>query len=297
LSDSLDAVVHPLRIGVKLSPQNKTIASLRTFWRLADETGFDHLWVYDHLAAVVPPWAPDTQVAELADVFESWTLLAAMASETSRIRIGCLVTATTFRHPGVLAKMAMTVDHLSGGRLEFGLGAGWNQREHAMLDLPFGGARERIERLEEAIRVIGALWGPEPRVSFHGNHYTLRDATFAPKPLQKPYPPLWLGGTGEKRLLRLVAEHADVWNISDTKGVDEAVRLSGVLDRWCDEIGRDPKTVRRSVQLQPDPTRVVEEVEPWVTAGFTEIVLHTMSAQPLGELEMIAARLPQLRAL
>ena len=98
MSDSLDAMVHPVRIGVKLSPQNKTIASLRTFWRLADETGFDHLWVYDHLAAVVPPWAPDAQVADLEDVFESWTLLAAMASETSRIRIGCLVTATTFRH-------------------------------------------------------------------------------------------------------------------------------------------------------------------------------------------------------
>ncbi len=285
---------HPLGIGVKLVPQATTIAALRAFWRLADESGFDHLWVYDHLAAVGSTGmvvVPDPAT----DVLDGWSLLAAMASETRRIRLGCMVTANTFRHPAVLAKMAATVDHLSGGRLEFGLGAGWNEFEHAMLGLRLGGARERIERLDEAVRVIRALWSPASRVDFDGAHYRLTDAVCSPKPVQKPYPPLWLGGEGEKRMLRLVAEHADVWNIVNKKGLEEAVRLSGVLDRWCAEIGRDPAEIRRSVQLRVDSHHVVEEMKPWVAQGFTEIVLYVGPGQPLGDLEQIAARLPELR--
>jgi F420-dependent oxidoreductase-like protein len=281
---------HPLRIGVKLVPQDTDLATLRAFWRFADESGFDHLWVYDHLAGVGTAGlaAPDPAV----DLLDGWSLLAAMASETSRIRVGCLVTANTFRHPGVLAKIATTVDHLSGGRLEFGLGTGWNEYEYSMLNLRLGPPGERIERLDEAVRIIRALWSPAQSVDFTGTHYQLSGAVSSPKPLQKPFPLLWLGGTGERRMLRLVAEHADVWNLVDHSGLDEAVRLSGVLDERCREVGRDPREIRRSVQFRPRPATVVDEVKPWVSQGFTEIVLFIGPEQPLADLEQIAGRLP-----
>ena len=203
---------HPVRFGAKLVPQGTSIAALRGFWRLADESGFDHLWVYDHLAGVgnaATVAEPDPAI----DLYDGWTLLAAMASETRHARLGCMVTANTLRHPAVLAKIATTVDHLSGGRLEFGIGTGWAEYEHRMLALELGGARQRIEKLAEALAVIKALWSSERFTDFAGEHYTLEKAVHAPKPLQRPHPPIWLGGTGEKRMLRLVAEHADVWNM------------------------------------------------------------------------------------
>jgi F420-dependent oxidoreductase-like protein len=287
---------HPIRFGAKLAPQGTTIAALRGFWRLADESGFDHLWVRDHLAsvgsaaAVAPP--------NLAiDLFDGWTLLAAMASETRKARLGCMVTANTFRHPGVLAKVATTVDHLSGGRLEFGIGAGWAEYEHRMLAIELGGPRQRVEKLAEALSVIRALWSDQTFVDFAGEYYTLDKAVHAPKPVQRPHPPIWLGGAGEKRMLKLVAEQADVWNIVDHAGVEEGARLSGVLDRWCAEVGRDPQAIRRSVQLRPNPRRVVDDVAPWLDAGFTEIVLHFAPEQPLADLEQVAGRLAELRAL
>ncbi|MBW8803646.1 MAG: TIGR03560 family F420-dependent LLM class oxidoreductase [Catenulisporales bacterium] len=289
-------MTHPIRFGAKLVPQGTTIAALRGFWRLADESGFDHLWVYDHLAGVgnaATVAEPDPAI----DVYDGWTLLAAMASETRTARLGCMVTANTLRHPAVLAKIATTVDHLSGGRLEFGIGAGWAEYEHRMLDLELGGARQRIEKLGEALAVVKALWSPARFTDFAGEHYTLDKAVHAPKPLQAPHPPVWLGGTGEKRMLRLVAEQADVWNTVNHSGVAEASRLSGVLDRWCAEVGRDPKEIRRSVQLRPDPRRVVDDVAPWCEAGFTEIVLFFAPDQPLADLEQVAGRLPELRAL
>jgi F420-dependent oxidoreductase-like protein len=276
-------VTHPIRFGAKLVPQGTTIAALRAFWRLADESGFDHLWVYDHLAGagnLATVAEPDPAI----ELFDGWTLLAAMASETRTARIGCMVTANSFRHPALLAKIATTVDHLSGGRLEFGIGAGWSEYEHRMLDIELGGPRQRIEKLGEALRIIKALWSPEPFTDFAGEHYTLQKAVHSPKPLQSPHPPIWLGGTGEKRMLKLVAEQADVWNTVNHDGVEEAARLSGVLDRWCAEVGRDPGEIRRSVQLRPDPRRVVDDVAPWLDAGFTEIVLFFSPVQPLADL-------------
>ena len=287
---------HPLRIGAKLVPQGTTIAALRAFWRLADESGFDHLWVYDHLAGVgnaATVAEPDPAI----DLFDGWSLLAAMASETRNARLGCMVTANSLRHPAVLAKIATTVDHLSGGRLEFGIGTGWAEYEHRMLGIELGGARQRIEKLDEALRVLKALWSPERFTDFAGQHYTLEAAVHAPKPVQRPHPPVWLGGTGEKRMLKLVAEQADVWNTVNHDGVEEAARLSGVLDRWCAEVGRDPGEIRRSVQLRPDPRRVLDDVAPWLDAGFTEIVLFFGPEQPLAALEQVAQWLPGLRAL
>src|SRR6266540_2181362 len=196
---------HPLRFGLKASGQWITIEELRACWKIADEAGFDHLWDFDHLASIGAngPAGP---------IYEGWALQAAMAQATKRVRIGCMVTGNTYRHPGVLAKMAVTVDHLSGGRLEFGLGAAWAEGEHAMLGLEFGAVGQRIARLEEACRVVKLLWSEE-RATLDGEHYRLADAIANPKPVQQPHPPIWIGGTGERKTLRVVAEHADVWNL------------------------------------------------------------------------------------
>ena len=185
-------------LGIKLSPQNCAIADMRAVWRIADEAGFDHLWAFDHLNPIF------ADVSD--DVFEGMTLLAAMAEATSRVRIGLMVAGNTYRHPGLLAKMATTIDHLSGGRLEFGIGASGAEAEHTMLGIPFYTAGERIRRLAEALTVCRKLW-TEERSSFDGRYYTLTDAVANPKPLQQPHPPIWIGGAGEKLTLRVVAEH------------------------------------------------------------------------------------------
>src|SRR5437660_11225094 len=147
-------MAYPLRIGLKNSGQATTIQALRDVWRIADEGGFDHVWDFDHLASIGPDGSQRS-------VYEGWTLLAAIAASTQRVRFGCMVTGNTYRHPAVLAKMAVTVDHLSGGRLEFGIGAGWAEIEHRMLGLELPPAAERIRRLGEACEVIKRLWTEE----------------------------------------------------------------------------------------------------------------------------------------
>src|SRR5262249_60104381 len=144
-------------------------------------------------------------------VFEAWALLAAMAAATSRRRVGCAVTGNTYRHPAVLAKAAVTVDHLSGGRLEFGIGAGWAENEHTMLGLPFGTPGDRADRLEEACQVIRSLWTQE-RTSIAGQHYQLTGAVAEPKPVQQPHPPIWIGGVRRPRPPRIPAQHPTLWN-------------------------------------------------------------------------------------
>jgi F420-dependent oxidoreductase-like protein len=191
-----------MRYGLKLS-QNATIGQYQAVWRIADEAGFDHCWCMDHFATLGP--------RDDGDIFEAWALLAGMAVATSRTRVGCAVTGNTYRHPGVLAKAAVTVDHLSAGRLEFGIGAGWAENEHTMLGLPFGAAGDRADWLEEACQIIVSLWTQE-RTSFTGRHYRLVEAVAEPKPVQRPHPPIWIGGSGRRRTLRIAARYADVWN-------------------------------------------------------------------------------------
>jgi F420-dependent oxidoreductase-like protein len=280
-----------VRVGLKLSPQATTIADLRAVWRIADEAGFDHLWGFDHLAAIGgPPERP---------IFDGWTLLAAMAEATKRVRIGLLVTGATYRHPGVLAKMATTIDHLSGGRLEFGIGSGWAEEEHTMLDLPFHTVAGRIRRMEEQIQVCKLLW-TEDRADFDGRFYHLREAIHEPKPIQKPHPPIWVGGSGEELTLRVVARHADVWNPSGGGGdPEEAGRLSGVLDERCREVGRDPAEIRRSVQFRfdgSDPDAYVEKGRRYLERGFTELVIQLSAQDSRRHAELAAERvLPRLR--
>lgn len=280
---------HEMRVGIKLAPMHCGLAELREVWRIADEAGFDHVWAFDHLN----PIFSDVEGVD----WEGWTLLTAMATLTERVRVGLMVTGNTYRHPGVLAKMASTVDHLSNGRLEFGIGAGWAEEEHAMLGLEFPGVRERIERLDEACEAIRLLWTGD-RVDFDGRHYRLRQAVQNPPPLQPGGPPVWIGGGGERRTLRVVARHADVWNLIGGH-IDDAVRKSRVLDRHCDEIGRDPGEIRRSVQLRfdGDVDGTMAILREFVDAGFSEIVLTVSGPDAVLRAEQAAEQvLPALKS-
>ena len=281
--------MHPLRLGLKLSPQATTVDEMRPIWRIADEAGFDHCWNFDHFAAILG----DPTI----DCLEGWTLLAAMAEATSRVRIGCMVTGNTYRHPAVLAKMAVTVDHLSGGRLEMGIGAAWAEIEHTMLGLDFGTVGQRIDRLDEACRLMKALW-QEERTTFEGKYYRLTDAIANPKPVQRPYPPIWIGGRGERKTLRVVAKHADVWN-APGNDPDEMVRLQAVLDGHCEAVGRDPAEIRRSVQIfyrgdQDDALRLAED---YVRHGFTELILIVPGGEAGQRAAEVVELLPRLRQL
>ncbi|RSD17215.1 LLM class flavin-dependent oxidoreductase [Amycolatopsis eburnea] len=277
-------------IGLKPPQQHVGIAALRETWQIADEAGFDGCWVFDHLA----PMGPD----RTGDVFDGWSLLAAMAEATNRVRIGCLVAGNTNRHPGTFAKIAATVDHLSGGRLDVGLGAGGDTHTDAMMGTPTPPAVERVERLAEACEILRLLW-TRPVMDFAGRHYTLTGAVGDPKPLQAK-PPLWLGSSGEKLGLRVVAEHADVWLNAALPGtpIAELRRLSRVLDEHCAAAGRDPAAIRRAVQfrLPADADTALRLTRDYVEAGFTELVLiPTGPDGVVAACETAAKLLPRLR--
>jgi len=220
-------------IGIYLPQIGLSWDELRRKVELCDALGIDSVWFTDHL---YPPMLP--QVSS----FEAWTTAAALAPITQRIRLGHLVLCNAFRHPALLAKMAITLDHASGGRFELGLGSGSYAPEFEAFGLPFGSARDRAAQLGEALAVIRALFR-EPTVSFTGAHYTLRDAPSLPRPYQQPHPPIHVGGAGERYTLPLVARHADVWNCP-TYALADLPRKLEVLRAACADIGRDPATLR-----------------------------------------------------
>jgi F420-dependent oxidoreductase-like protein len=229
-----------MRFGIQTSINNVAWAELADMWRFLDrETSLHSAWTFDHF---VPP-GPGQDTS--GSCFEGWSALAALAAITERIRLGCLVTGVTYREPGVLAKMAATVDHISNGRLEFGIGAAWHEPEHRMFGIPFPPVRERQDRLEEAVHLIRMLFEADAPVNFAGKHYTLRDAVFAPRSVQRPHPPIMVGGGGEKRTLRTLARYGDVMNVS---GTPDAVKAKiAVLDGHCRAVGRDPSEIEKTV--------------------------------------------------
>jgi len=280
---------HPLRFGLKLSGQDTTIEALRAVWRIADEAGFDHVWDFDHLAAI-GDGGPDRPI------YEGWTLQAAMAQATKRVRIGCLVTGNTYRHPVLLAKEAMTVDHLSGGRLEFGIGAAWAEIEHTMYGIE--GLDHRVGRLSESLQIIKSLW-TEERTTFQGRYYQVNDAIANPKPVQKPYPPIWIGASGESTL-RLVARHADVWNAAGGGDAVHMKELIAKLEDACGALGRDMSEIRRSLQFGWDGVdrgKLLEESARYLELGFTEQVVYLRGAEPAALAEKIGNELQALRQL
>lgn len=269
---------HPLRFGMKLSGQDTTIEALRTVWRLADESGFDHVWDFDHFASI-GAGGPDRPV------YEGWALQAAMAEATKRVRIGCMVTGNTYRNPALLAKLAVTVDHLSGGRLEFGIGAAWAAIEHSMYGIE--GLDHRVGRLSESLQIIRSLW-TEERTNFDGRYYKMTDAIANPKPIQKPYPPIWIGASGPSTI-RLVARHADVWNIGGGEP-DKVSELIKILEEACASIGRDSSEIRRSIQLRwdgSDAPKLVEQCARYHALGITEQIIYLDGDPP----EAVAAKL------
>jgi F420-dependent oxidoreductase-like protein len=225
--------------------------------------GFDTLWTFDHML----PFAG----ADDGSCFETWTTLAAMAAATGRIRIGALVNGVLYRDPATLAKSAVMVDHISNGRLEFALGAAWAEREFRAYGLPFPPIAERLGRLNEALEIVKALW-TQPRTTYHGRYYTIQDAPCEPKPVQRPYPPIMVGGRG-KATLRIAARHATVWN-----GVGSPETLTGairVLHEACAAIGRDPAEIELTSHpsLAIAPTHAAAEEQALAAARSADINL------------------------
>jgi len=281
-------MTHPLRFGLKLSGQDCTIEQLRAVWRIADEGGFDHVWDFDHLASIGGA-GPDRPI------YEGWTLQAAMAEATKRTRIGCLVSGNTYRNPVLLAKMAVTVDHLSGGRLEFGIGAAWAEIEHQMYGVE--GLDHRVGRLSESLRIIKSLW-TEERTNFEGRYYRMTDAIANPKPLQKPHPPIWIGASGETTL-RLVARHGDVWNVAGGDP-DRVKELTPMLEEACGAVGRNPAEIRHSLQFGwdgKDRGELLELSGKYLELGVTEQVVYLRGGEPEALAARVAEALPDLRKL
>ena len=232
-------------IGVYLPQMGFTYEQILHRAQRCDELGIDSLWLYDHLYG---PGAPDYPS------MEAWTLATALLSRTERIQVGHMVLCNQFRHPAVLAKMATTLDQISGGRLQLGIGSGSIEDEHHRVGLEWGTFRERSERLGETLEILHQAFTNEV-IDFTGKHFTVRDMPIKPRPVQQPRPPIVVGGVGEKYTLPLVARYADVWNVP-TYALGELDYKVSVLRSICDEVGRDPSSIVLSVEavmaLAPD---------------------------------------------
>jgi F420-dependent oxidoreductase-like protein len=241
-------------LGVHVGQQAMSMAELRALWRRLDDAGVDWISVWDHLYEAPP-------AGGTIDHFEALSTLGALAADTSRARIGCLVFCVLYRNPGLLAKAATTLDHISGGRFELGLGAGWHEPEAEAFGYDFPSVGKRLDQLEEAFPLIRSFL-TEERTTHDGEHFRAVDASCLPAPVQQRLP-IWIGGTGEKRTLRIAARHADGWNAAYISA-DRYRELNAVADQRCEEEGRDPATLRRGVNLifalTSDEADVVEVV-------------------------------------
>ena len=275
-----------LSFGIKTAPQHTTYEAMLNIWQEADaEPSIEHAWLFDH-------FYPLTGDTNNGPCLEGWTLLSAFAALTKRLRIGIMVTGNTYRHPAVLANMATTVDIISQGRLDFGIGAGWNEQEHTAYGIPMYTTGQRIRRLSEACEVIKLLW-TEDVANLEGRYYQLKDAHSNPKPVQKPYPPIVIGGGGEQLTLRVVAKYAAIWNMAG--GPPEVFKhKNAILDSHCAEIGRDPSTIARSIQLMVNPDDIDEtrsRVQSYVEAGVTHFILNLRDPYPQGICHRVATEI------
>lgn len=238
---------------------------LASWARRAEELGFDSVWVSDHFFLSLERYGGSD---EPYGSVEPLMALAALATTTERVRLGTLVLGAGFRHPAMVAKSAVTIDHLSGGRLELGLGAGWYEDEYRAFGYDFGTPGRRFSILEESVEVLTLLFGEKEPVTWQGEHFQLEEAYCRPRPLQEPRPPLWVGGKGGPRLLRLAARRADGWNTVWAWTPDDYAERALALDRVCEREGRDPRSVKRSVGLYT----VVGESQPDVEGRWNRIV-------------------------
>jgi alkanesulfonate monooxygenase SsuD/methylene tetrahydromethanopterin reductase-like flavin-dependent oxidoreductase (luciferase family) len=303
--------VSPLDVGVYVPQLGFSFDDVLHRARRCEELGIGSLWLYDHMYGPGVPELPS---------LEAWTLATALLAKTERLRVGHMVLCNQFRHPVVLAKMATTLDLISGGRLNLGLGSGSIEDEHQRMGLPWGTFRERSERLGETLEILTQAFA-NGSVDFRGQHYAVADMPIVPGAVQQPRPPIVVGGVGERFTLPLVARHADVWNVP-TYALGELERKRDVLSACCADIGRDPDEIVLSVEavlaLAPDDDalpgvaalaekrfggtgfglhegglvgtvpQVVDRLGEWVTLGFRQLVLFTHDRASDQTLELLA---------
>lgn len=267
-------------LGVSLRPQYAEWESMREAAIAVDELGFDWLLTSDHLLA-----SDNHQPDPDGPIFEAWQLLAAWAAITRRVGIGVMVSSVTLRHPALLAKMAITLDHISGGRAMCGIGAGWFEKENETYGISWSDTSERLTHLEEAANILRSLFD-DPRTNFSGQHYQLTEASASPKPLQ-PRLPLLIGGGGERRTMRIAGRHADIWN---TFGSPASMRRKvALLHRYCVEDGRDPSAVTSTVAVMLDSNESVDRIaislSDYQRAGVGGVILDLATPYDLALLE------------
>lgn len=257
-----------MRYSFKVWAQEATWPQLRDIWVEADRGGFwDAVWLNDHL---YPPKSPSH-----LPIMEAWTLFGGLAAVTERLRFGTMVTANTFRHPAILAKQAATLDRMSEGRLEIGIGTGWHEGEHHAYGIELPGVAERFDRLEETFAILDGLF-TEETFSYAGRHYSIREAHFEPKPAQRPRPPFVVGGTGPRRTIPLAARWGDQWNFPDYEN-DPGFFASSLarLVEVCEETGRDRAEIEVSVQFRfgGDLAKTVDQVATYRELGADHILV------------------------
>lgn len=256
-----------LRFGLRLPQDGVDFSELRDIAQAAEQLGYHSLWLFDHFYHF--PFIGNRSV------LEPWTLMSVLAGATSTVRLGTLVLCNGYRPPALLAKMAATLDVLSGGRLEFGYGAGWHQEEFAGYGYEFPSVAARIRQMEEGLTVIKQLW-TEERATFSGKSYRLNDAICEPKPRQRPHPPITIGGGGEQMLLRAVARHADIWNYFPAP-LPEFEHKTRVLEQHCRDLGRDPQTLERSLMTPTVTAEWEKEVRDQLEAAKARGYMWTFS--------------------
>jgi F420-dependent oxidoreductase-like protein len=312
-------MTRAMRFGIQTGPQHVTWPELVNIWQVADNLKFDTAWTFDHFFPIMS----DPKGSQL----EGWITLAALAMKTAHVRVGTLVTGITYREPAVLAKMGATLDVITGGRLEMGVGAAWFQQEHEALGIPFPPVAERIRRLGEACEIMKRMW-TEDAATWKGTYYEIKDAYCNPKPVQKPHPPILIGGGGEQLTLKMVARYADTWNAFGTPDIFK--HKIEVLQRHCEAIGRDPNTIEKSVSLPPvlskdrskldamladmasrramtieeaktamlwgSPDDAIKKIEAYRDIGVTHIILSLRAPYDPAQLDLFASEvIPALR--
>jgi F420-dependent oxidoreductase-like protein len=252
-----------MRFGLDVAQQRMPWAEIAARTRFAEDLGFDGVWGFDHFQ---PMYGEGP-----GECFEGYATLAALAALTTRVRLGLLVTGITYRHPSILAAQAITIDHVSGGRLELAVGSAWFDAEHRELGIPFPSTRDRIDLLDEAVEVMIGLMTTDG-YTFSGRQLELRDATLLPRPVQQPHVPIWIGGTGERRTLPLVARFGDAWH--GFGGVSQLQPKSRLLDELAEAAGRDPASILRTASLSLDGSMddVRRQVDRWRDAGFGYLI-------------------------
>jgi F420-dependent oxidoreductase-like protein len=251
-----------------IAPELARVAAAVEAAGVAQLSVMDHYFQMEQFKPVTDP------------MLEGYITLGFFAAHTSTVRLTLLVTGVSYRHPGLLAKLVSTVDILSGGRGQLGIGAAWYEREHRGLGVPFPPLAERFERLEETLRICRQMWDPDTNGPFDGKHYQLAETLCSPQPISKP--PILIGGTGEKKTLRLVAQYADACNFL-VSAKDEVAHKLDVLRRHCDAIGRDESTITKTIHFRPNPT--ADSLDAFVTemADYARLGIDMVILTPPGD--------------